>query len=316
MRTAPAFLLMGLTLCVPALGQVLVNRPTLNALNDETQSLYFQVAQSVVRVQLPTTRPSTATTNPADKTTRPAEPALFVPNSIGFVVDGDGHAMLPMYTDKANVGDRPIPALLCDGTIVKATFVGSDKPTNLTMIQVHRPGLQPLARRIAAPREGTLVMALGIEPGSPRMGIWTRFASNWGLVIQTDGSVAGFSGRGQFLVAGARDPILQALIAFGKVPRPYLGVVIDTVKPNDPQRLDPSLGQSPAIRIYGVIANKPAAKAGLQTGDLILSLAGATVGDRESFATAIAACHGPTELKILRQDQIISVTVDLQPPQN
>jgi len=78
--------------------------------------------------------------------------------------------------------------------------------------------------------------------------------------------------------------------------------------------VDPLLGQSPAIRIIEVIHDTPAERVGLRVGDLILSLAGQPVDNEESFAAAVAVLRGNTELKILRQGQIISVTVDLEPP--
>jgi S1-C subfamily serine protease len=78
------------------------------------------------------------------------------------------------------------------------------------------------------------------------------------------------------------------------------------------REFDAALGQNPAIRIFEVLPDSPAEKAGLKTGDLILSLAGEPVEDSSSFATAIASKSGPTELEILRNDQRITVTVQLK----
>jgi serine protease Do len=125
--------------------------------------------------------------------------------------------------------------------------------------------------------------------------------------------VAGFSQRGGFLSGSMCAPVVRQLILQGHVDRPRLGVVVRLVEANDPLRqLDPVLGQTPAIRIWKVLADSAAERAGLQTGDLILKLAGQPVGDTPSFAAAIAALHGPTEMQILRQDQTISVKVDLE----
>jgi S1-C subfamily serine protease len=138
------------------------------------------------------------------------------------------------------------------------------------------------------------------------------------LVIQTDGTISGFSNRGQFIAAGSRASVVRQLIQFGRVERPILGVVISTVPPNDPIRaILKSLGQEPAIHVDHVIDGSPAARAGLQDGDLVLTLAGAPVGTALDFATSVSERRGPTELGILRQDQEIQITVDVRsPPQN
>jgi S1-C subfamily serine protease len=61
-----------------------------------------------------------------------------------------------------------------------------------------------------------------------------------------------------------------------------------------------------------VIAGSAAEQAGLRQDDLILSLAGESVGDPQSFAAAIANRRGKTEITILRQGQKHVVNVDLQ----
>jgi serine protease Do len=109
-------------------------------------------------------------------------------------------------------------------------------------------------------------------------------------------------------------PVVRQIIAHGSVSRPRLGVAIRDVPPDDPQRqFVIALGNLPAIRITGVILNSPAARAGLQAGDLILAFGKQSVADPAAFAAAIAAASsGPNQMQILRQDQLISVTVDLE----
>ena len=171
-----------------------------------------------------------------------------------------------------------------------------------------------------------MVMALAIDPSSPRLGIWSRWSNNWGLVIQTDGSAAGFSNHGQFLVASARAPVIQQLIDHGRVDRPILGVVISMAMPQlipqpatqgIPVPADATTAPTPAIFVSHVFPDTPAAKAGLKPNDLILTLAGQPVSDTASFATTIAQQRGPTQLQVLRDGQLVSLTVDLElPPQN
>jgi hypothetical protein len=349
-----------------ALAQQAGGHSLLEDLNQQTELLYQEVSPGVVRVQLPTTRPSTqpAEDAAADPLARwdaklspdvrarlrqnppvgvayvaeimpapgatvatgeipnitPSSPLppenrviVFTPNVLGVVFDAQGHALLPLFVPSENVGDKPLTVLLCDGKVTQARFVGSDRQTNLTVVQLLHGAVRALPFSEEPPPEGALVMVMSLDPAATHLGVWTRWANNWGLVFRADGSVAGFSQRGGFLSGSMCAPVVRQLILQGHVDRPRLGVVVRLVEANDPLRqLDPVLGQTPAIRIWKVLADSAAERAGLQTGDLILKLAGQPVGDTPSFAAAIAALHGPTEMQILRQDQTISVKVDLE----
>lgn len=239
---------------------------------------------------------------------------ILSPNVLGLVVDDQGHVLLPVYEAKENVGSSTFPALLSDGTLTQARFIGSDYQSRSTLVQVGRPGLVPLPLGSGPPAEGSLVMALALDPSLTRLAVWTRWSGNLGLVIQTDGTVAGFSDRGRFVCASAYMPVVRQLIAHGFVERARLGVRIQDVMSDDAERdAYPALGDTPAVRVGTVIPNSAAEKGGVQVGDLILSMAGRSVGDKTSFAGAIAERRGPTELKIFRQGNLMSITVDLQP---
>jgi membrane-associated protease RseP (regulator of RpoE activity) len=246
------------------------------------------------------------------------ERVLLAPNVIGVVMDEQGHVLLPVYAPAENMGALPIPVVLCDGTVGTARFVGSDRQTKLTVLQMLRGAVHPLAFSSTPPPEGSLVMLMTMDPGATHLGVWTRWASNLGLVLRTDGTVAGFSARGHFISAAMCAPVARQIIEHGHVQRAHLGVSVEIVPENDPQRvMDAALGQTPAIRIKAVEGNSAAERAGLQSGDLILSLAGRPISfdeSFESFSADISGRRGDTELKILRQGRIISVTVDLEPP--
>jgi hypothetical protein len=313
-------------------------------LNDQTVALYHQVSLGVLRVQLPTHHDTTLPTasdplapwsdkltpemrarleqsrppgvgynaalvpNPGPTTAATRQVVIFSPNVVGVVVNSDGYALLPLYASKEDVGNHPLPVMLCDGSTTEARFVGSDEKTNVTVVQVPHSAVKPLMFTTGPPDEGSYVMVMSMDPSATQLKIWTRWANNWGLVIRsTDGAVAGFSQRGRFLGAGVLSPVVRQIIAHGSVSRPRL-------PPDDPQRqFVIALGNLPAIRITGVILNSPAARAGLQAGDLILAFGKQSVADPAAFAAAIAAASsGPNQMQILRQDQLISVTVDLE----
>ena len=320
-------------------------------LSDQTQALYHQVSAGVLRVQLPVHRVATLPAaagplapwsdkltpevmarlqqsrppgvtyiaevlhSPSPVTTAPRQFVIFSPNVMGVVINSEGFALLPMYTSKEDVGNHALPVMLCNGTMTEARFVGSDEKSNITVVQVPHNAVRPLLPTTGPPAEGSLVMVMSMDPSATHLGVWTRWANNWGLVIRsTDGAIAGFSQHGHFLTENELLPLARQIIEHGAVNRPRLGVAIDDVPADDPQRqMVVFLGDLPAIRIMYVFPNSPASRAGLRPGDLILSLGKQSVGDHAGFAAAIAAAtSGPTELKILRQDQIISVTVDLE----
>jgi hypothetical protein len=355
------FVLIGLMLSPTAWGQGAVDRPFFDQLNQQTESLYHQVSLGVVRVQLPTPRPTTipsgefsrlpmrsfaapgvtyiaeimpaespaavtADTRVAAKESVSASTAatmpnpvveriLLSPNVLGIVIDDKGHVLLPVFAPAEIVGSSLMPVVLGDGHLGSARFVASDRKTNLTVLQMVHGTVHALAFSSTPLPEGEMVMLMTMDPSATHLGVWSHWANDWGLVIRTNGSVAGFSARGRFISASACAPVAQQLIDHGHVDRAFLGVGILFVGANDPQRqVDPLLGQSPAIRIIEVIHDTPAERVGLRVGDLILSLAGQPVDNEESFAAAVAVLRGNTELKILRQGQIISVTVDLEPP--
>jgi PDZ domain len=321
----------------------------LQRIDEQTQWLYRQAALSVVRVRVPTTQPMAVATTQADPLAKwgdklspdlrarlmagtafvgdvlPSDssanggfaarqtPRIVIFNMIGLVIDGQGHAMLPTYVNGDWTCGRPMDVMLSDGTAAQAKFIASDRKTKITVIQVDHPGLRPAMLLSGRPPEGALVMEVPVDPTQVRLAIWTRFSDNWGLIIRTDGTVAGFSRHGYFLNAAACAPIVRQLIQFGFVQRPHLGVVVDGVPPTDPARQPNSaLGQQPAIRVLKVLPGLPAEQGGVKDGDLILALGGVAVSDSASFGVAIAERHGPMELTILRGDRVISVTVNLK----
>jgi hypothetical protein len=333
-------------------------RPMLAELDRETQSLYQDVAQGIVRVQLPLRSDAlSGQEDPLDKWRQRLDPAQlrrldelsqhapagtymrvdispatqpsdngpqqhlilltlsgFTPNSMGVVVDDQGHVMVPHYVDREAFTD-PVPMALADGKLALATFVGSDRQTDLTVLKINNVKSKGLAMGDPHPSQGALMLVISLNPGFNRMAVWAGAEPDLAVVASPDGSIAGFTWAGRFRPAAFSKPIVQELIDHGRVRRALLGVVIDTVPADDPQRKpEESLRDAPALRIQKVIPGSIAERAGLQPGDLILKLAGESVSDAPAFAAAIAKSRGATEMVILREGRQISVTVDLQVP--
>ncbi|HTW95222.1 MAG TPA: PDZ domain-containing protein, partial [Tepidisphaeraceae bacterium] len=269
------------------------------------------------RVQiLPPTRPDDATDAGYVVPKIPTEPAIY-PNAVGIVLDTQGHVFLPVWVDRDSLGGKPIPVILGDGVASDAKFVGSDKQTSVTILQVNGASVWPVRLAATRPPDGALVLVFSVRRTMTSLAVWTVGSTQNGVIANVDGTVAGFARRDEFLCASTCLPVVRQLILYGKVNRAFLGVRVVPVGPDDPERLhNPALGEKPGIRIAEVLPDSAADQAGLQEGDLILYLGTDTVDNPATFGAAIAARSGETELTILRGQQQIKVMVDLQPPQN
>lgn len=236
----------------------------------------------------------------------------FAPNNFALVWDDKGHIVVPLAIEREATGGKPLPVSI-NGQTVSAAFVGSDRQTNLTVLKLDKVVGRPIKVGAGRPADGALVMVLSPSQSSARLMVWTGGHQDYGVVANTDGSIAGFARYGQFLSTSACPAVIDQLIKTGTVKRAALGVNITEVRSDDALRQKmPTLANKPAMRIDRVIENSAAAQAGLKTGDLILSLAGEPVGDIPTFAATIAARNGETELQILRDGRPTKVTVKLE----
>jgi S1-C subfamily serine protease len=350
-------------------GDLPATRPLLEGLNRETQTLFKEVAGSIVRVELPLgdrltgglddplakwagqLDPQTrqkledlhrhapdntyhsveirATTNPSgapgggDVGGAAASGGAagshiilslsrFTPNAIGLVFDDQQHLLIPRFVEK-DAFDGPVPLALGDGRLATATFVGSDRLADLTVLKLQDVKARPATLAPGKPDPGTLLLVMSLNPAANRLAVWEGWEPDFAAVINIDGGIAGFTKGGRFCSAVAAKPVVAELIDHGWVRRAFLGVAIQSVLPNDPQRqLNPALGTTPALRVNDVIGGSAAQRGGLEPGDLILTLAGESVGDAPSFAAAIANRRGKTDMTLLRGTRCVTVSVDLQ----
>lgn len=242
------------------------------------------------------------------------QPAGFAPNNIGLLLDENGHILVPLYVEREALGPDPTVKLAGpDGALTTAKFVGSDRQTNLTLLQVEKPAGQPVRLGSSRPEAGALVMCLAPSDGAGRLSVWSDGAQENGVILTTDGQVAGIARYGQFLSGSACQLIARQLIEYGSVRRATLGVLITEIRRDDSlhgqQRVP---GSRSAMRIDQVIANSAAEKAGLRPGDLVLAVGGEAVSDLPSFAAAIAARNGLTDLRVQRGEAVLKISVDLE----
>ena len=238
----------------------------------------------------------------------------FAPNNIGLIFDDDGHVLVPLYLEKETVGDG-VRASVGEGPAMTATFIASDKQTNLTILKLPATAGKALKLSAARPEEGAMVLLLAPNSTAAKLMLWTGGQRDVaGVVVRIDGSVAGFARYGQFLSAGACKPAVEQLVLNGRVKRAALGVMVREVQRNDPAREQwAALRLQPALRVEEVRPDSAAARGDLQRGDLILSVADKPVGDPASFAAVISNRAGKTAMRILRDGRIVDVSVELVP---
>lgn len=221
---------------------------------------------------------------------------------IGLLIDDTGHVLVPLYIEPAAIGEEPLRCTTGDGQRATVQFVGSDRQTNLTVFRLTRTAGRPVRITGGRPADGSLVMVLSPAGDAGRLTIWTGGQQDRGIVVTMDGGVAGFARYGQFLNGAYAQPVVDQLIEHGRVRRATLGVLVEETETLDGVR---------AMRIDRVVAGSPADKVGLRPDDYILAMGETAVGDLPSFAAAIAARDGETELRIQRGDREFAVTVVL-----
>ena len=148
---------------------------------------------------------------------------------------------------------------------------------------------------------GALVDANGLLMGI-NTAIYSRSGGNMGIGFAVPVSTA--------------TQIMAALIKDGKVTRGWIGVEPRPLTAEIAESFgiakDKSTGALPqGVLINGVLQNSPAAKAGIQPGDLILKVAGQVVADVPEMLTRVAALKpgDAASLSVQRNGKLIEIQV-------
>jgi serine protease Do len=233
----------------------------------------------------------------------------------GIVISPDGYIVTNNHVVE---GATRVTVSLSDGNTFGATIVGADVQTDLAVLKINADDLAYLHFLSSSLEQLSVldpVVAVGNALALPGGPTWTTgVVSNLGRsieqnngvvlngIVQTDAAInAGNSGgplldtAGQVVginVAIASDaenigfaistdtavPVIESLIAKGRVLRPWLGVSVATVTPTVQRYYDLSVGSGALI--ISVTTGSPADNAGLKIGDVITKL------DNEGIRTA------------------------------
>jgi serine protease Do len=262
----------------------------------------------------------------------------------GFLISADGYAVTNNHVvDKAD----SVEVTTDDGKTLTAKVIGSDPRTDLALIKVEGASNLPFAKLADnPPRIGDWVLAVGNPFGlggtvtagivSARgrdigAGPYDDFiqidapvnkGNSGGPTFDVDGNVVGvntaiFSPSGgsvgiAFAIpASTVKSVVAQLREHGTVTRGWIGVQIQPVTKDIADSL--GLKRAEGALVAEPQANSPAAKAGIEAGDIITAVNGETVRNARDLARRIAAMPPGTSVKLtmLRKGSEKTLTLTL-----
>ncbi|MFN3945073.1 MAG: Do family serine endopeptidase [Allosphingosinicella sp.] len=273
----------------------------------------------------------------------------------GFIISADGYIVTNNHVvapARNNAIVESITVTLADRTEYQARLIGRDTQSDLALLKIEPQGNLPFVRfgDSTQTRVGEWVLAIG-NPfglgGTVTAGIVSALHRNIGAgaydrYIQTDASInSGNSGGPMFDLQGnvigintalisptggnvgigfaipaeqAR-PVIEALQRGQRVQRGYIGVGL--------QQIDESLAAALGIErnrgelIRTVTAGGPAARAGIQQGDVVITVAGRPVTPDETLAYIVSqqriGSRVPIELVRNGRRQTVTVAIAERP---
>ncbi|MCH4875080.1 MULTISPECIES: Do family serine endopeptidase AlgW [Pseudomonas] len=251
-------------------------------------------------------------------------------------------------------GADQIVVALKDGRETLARVIGSDPETDLAVLKIDLKDLPSITiGRSDTLRIGDIALAIGNPFGvgqTTTMGIISATGRNQlglnnyedfiqtdaainpgnsgGALVDANGNLTGintaiFSKSGGSQGIGFAIPInlamevMKAIIEHGQVIRGWLGIEVQPLTAD----LAESFGLSgrPGIVVAGIFRDGPAQKAGLQLGDVILSIDGAPASDGRRSMNQVARIKPSDKISIqvMRNGKELKLTaeVGLRPPQ-
>jgi serine protease Do len=270
----------------------------------------------------------------------------------GIVISPDGYIVTNNHVVE---GAQKVTVTLNDGSVFDATTVGTDAQTDLAVVKIDASNLaylHLLSNSLEQLNVLDPVVAVGNALALPGGPTWTTgVVSNLGRSIEEENGVVlndiiqidaainpGNSGgplldtAGQVIginVAIASNaenigfaistdtviPIVESLIAEGKVIRPWLGVSVMTVTPTIQQYYN--LAVDAGALTISVSSGSPASKAGLRAGDVITGMDAENISTSAELSLDIASHQIGDQVEIVyyrgNQQQTVTATLEEYP---
>ncbi|HEX3311215.1 MAG TPA: trypsin-like peptidase domain-containing protein, partial [Streptosporangiaceae bacterium] len=249
-----------------------------------------------------------------------------------------------VLTNAHNIRGREVTVTFADGRTAEGTVAGHDFDGDLAVVQADTAQAAALPWSTGAPAVGMPVFALS-NPGGRGLrvtfgtisGIDRSFrgprglritgslehtapllpGSSGGPVLDAAGHLLGINtnrlGEGFYLAIPADEELRRRVDALGRgesVRPPQLGITITPGHVARRLRRAVGLPDAEGLLIRDVAEDSPAARAGLASGDLIVTAAGQPVRSVDDLSGALRAAAGTIELTVLRgtDERTIQVT--------
>ncbi|XFA72140.1 trypsin-like peptidase domain-containing protein [Thermosynechococcaceae cyanobacterium Okahandja] len=133
--------------------------------------------------------------------------------------------------------------------------------------------------------------------------------------------IGGAQGLGFAIPIATAQRIANQLIANGRVDHPFLGIRMTSLTPEVQQRLNSTpnspvrVQESSGVLIFQVLPNSPAARSGLQAGDVIKRINGQTIAKADQVQQMVenTGIGRTMDLEIRRNGQTLTVAVQPAP---
>jgi len=260
----------------------------------------------------------------------------------GVIISQDGYIVTNSHViSKAD----NIIVMLNDGRKATAKVIGNDVESDLAVIKVDLTGLKPLGFREQSTQVGDVVLAIGnpfgvgqtvtqgIISATGRTGLGINTVEDFiqtdaainpgnsgGALVDAYGQLVGintaiFSRSGGSMGIGFAIPteivklVMNGIIKDGKVHRGWLGIELQSSM-KDPTKLG---DDTQGVEVMNVMPDGPAAKAGLQKGDIITAMDNKPVNDANTLIQMVArkAPNSVVNLQVMRNKAQSSVNVTL-----
>jgi len=253
----------------------------------------------------------------------------------GVIMSADGYLLT---NNHVIAGANEILVLLADGREAMATVVGTDPDTDLAVLDIDLPDLQPIpVGNPDAAEVGDVVLAIGnpygfgqsvsqgIISATGRFGLQLNTYENYiqtdaainpgnsgGALVDSSGNLLGINtaiysrsggsqGIGLAIPADYAIKALRDIVREGRVIRGWMGVEVQPLA----ARLAAADGQHIGLVVSAVEPGSPAQEAKLEPGDILISINGkpTSEGRDAMYRIALMAPGDAFELEVYRQEQ-------------
>ncbi|HXS69780.1 MAG TPA: DegQ family serine endoprotease [Candidatus Polarisedimenticolia bacterium] len=249
----------------------------------------------------------------------------------GVIISSDGYILTANHVVEG--ADEIKVALANGGPEFTAKVIGADAPTDVAVLKISGKNLPPVTIADSDKLEvGDVVLAIGNPFGvgqTVTMGIVSGVGrtslginqyedfiqtdaainpgNSGGALVDAEGRLVGintaiFSESGGYQGVGFAVPVnlarsvMDRLIKYGKVTRGYLGVDIQSLTPDLAEEFN--LPDKSGALVTDVEPNTPAAKAGLQNGDVIREVEGKKIADSQQLRLMISQSAPGTKVTV------------------